>query len=318
MRKLLVILLALCSSICFGQATGFINSNNQRVDGLQRAQVVGSGDPTASPIPFAQSVTRDANNTIVAQLASAATFTGACTSVLNYRSYQVSIVTDQAGTLILDQFKSATCTGTADLSTTLTVPASTPTSPLMALTFQLINENARIRFTNNGGSTTTTLSVTADLCPICSTQTAFPPITSSQFSGNPLSPGAPINEKGGRWGISNVSAGGAQGTASKAAGGGTVRHIVDCISFSADSSAAVTASNVTLNVRDGATGAGTAIWSYALSFPTVAALGVQEVAPHSLCGLNLIGTANTAMTIEFSAAVTGSIQAVNASGYDVP
>lgn len=127
-----------------------------------------------------------------------------------------------------------------------------------------------------------------------------------------------LTEKGGRWQINNsgTAASGVQGTISRAAGGGTVRHIIDCIGFAADSAAAVTAANVLLNVRDGATGAGTVIWQYALSMPTAAALGIQEVPATNFCGLGIVGSANTAMTIEFSAAVAGSIQSVNATGYD--
>jgi len=128
-----------------------------------------------------------------------------------------------------------------------------------------------------------------------------------------------LTEKGSRWQVNNsgTAASGVQGTISKSAGAAGVRHVVDCISFAADAAAGVTAANVLLNVRDGATGAGTVIWQYALSFPTAAALGIQEVVPAHFCGLNIIGTAATAMTIEFSAAVTGSIQSVNMTGYDV-
>lgn len=128
-----------------------------------------------------------------------------------------------------------------------------------------------------------------------------------------------LTEKGPRWFVNNnaTAAGGAQGTIGKAAGASGVRHVVDCIAFSANSSAAVAAANVFVNVRDGASGAGTILWQYSVSFPTAAALGIQEIAPLSFCGLNLVGTAATAMTIEFSASTAGVIQSVNASGFDV-
>lgn len=136
---------------------------------------------------------------------------------------------------------------------------------------------------------------------------------------NAVNNGTQLSERGARWSITNsgTAASGVQGTISKAAGGAGVRHVIDCIGWSADSAAAIAAANVLLNVRDGATGAGTVVWFHALSFPTAAALGIQEVPVAQICGLNIIGTANTAATIEFSAAVTGSIQAVNMTGYDV-
>lgn len=131
--------------------------------------------------------------------------------------------------------------------------------------------------------------------------------------------GTQLSERGARWSVTNsgTAASGVQGTIAKAAGGAGVRHVIDCIGWSADSAGAITAANVLLNVRDGATGAGTVVWFHALSFPTAAALGVQVVSPMQMCGLNILGTANTAATIEFSASVAGSIQVVNMTGYDV-
>lgn len=134
--------------------------------------------------------------------------------------------------------------------------------------------------------------------------------------GTPLT-GVNLSEKGARWSVVSSPGGGSQATASKAAGGAGVRHVVDCVSFSATSSAAIVAAIGVVNVRDGATGAGTIIWQYNVAFPTAAALGLQDVSPQQICGLNLIGTANTAMTVEFGAAVTGASQTVNISGYDV-
>lgn len=44
---------------------------------------------------------------------------------------------------------------------------------------------------------------------------------------------------------------------------------------------------------------------------------IQTIAPHTVCGLNLAGTSNTAMTAEFNAGVTGEVQSVSISGYNV-
>lgn len=121
-------------------------------------------------------------------------------------------------------------------------------------------------------------------------------------------------EVGPRWSVVSNPAVSNQATASKAAGGTTVRHIADCVSFSAASTTAPAATALTINLRDGATGAGTIIWTYQV---VVTAATGQNVVPHSICGLNLVGSANTAMTLEFSALLTNLIESVSVSGYDV-
>lgn len=128
--------------------------------------------------------------------------------------------------------------------------------------------------------------------------------------------GAAVVEKASRWSVIHNPAATSQATASIAAEAG-VRHVADCLSFSADSGGAVTAANVVINLRDGATGAGTIIWTYVSSAPTAAALGLTEITPHSICGLSLVGTTNTAMTLEFSAGVTNLVEAVSLSGLNV-
>jgi len=113
---------------------------------------------------------------------------------------------------------------------------------------------------------------------------------------------------------SHIAAAGAQ-TVTIAAEAG-VRHVLDCIAWSAAAAGAVTATAVNLNVRDGATGAGTILWTFAIAVPT-GALGAQTVPVNSICGLNLAGTTNTAMTVEFSSAPTNLAETVNASFFNV-
>lgn len=108
-------------------------------------------------------------------------------------------------------------------------------------------------------------------------------------------------------------AAGTQGTASIAAEAST-RHIIQCIGFSATATTAPAATALQVNVRDGATGAGTVLISY--NVVATATTGTL-VAPFSLCGLNLTGTTNTAATIEFSASLTNLIQDVWMSGINV-
>lgn len=128
--------------------------------------------------------------------------------------------------------------------------------------------------------------------------------------------GAALGEKGGRWTVVSFPAANSQATASIAAEA-AVRHVIDCVSFAADAGAAVAAAAGNVAIRDGATGAGTVIWQIAVAHLVAAAAGIQTIAPHSFCGLNLIGTTNTAMTAEINAGVTGEVQSVSMSGYNV-
>lgn len=128
--------------------------------------------------------------------------------------------------------------------------------------------------------------------------------------------GAALAEKGARWSVVSIPASGTQGSASLAAEA-SVRHVIDCISFSANAAAAVAATNLNVNVRDGATGAGTVIYSFTVSAPTAAGAGIQEIQPVTFCGLQLTGTTNTATTVEFSAGLTGLLEAVSFTGFNV-
>lgn len=121
-------------------------------------------------------------------------------------------------------------------------------------------------------------------------------------------------EAGPRWRVTSTPAVSTKASASKAAGGAGVRHICDCITFSAGSTTAPALTKLNVDLRDGATGAGTIIASYTVVIP--AATG-QNVAPHSICGLNLVGSDNTAMTLEFSALLTNLFQDLTISGYSV-
>jgi len=126
--------------------------------------------------------------------------------------------------------------------------------------------------------------------------------------------GAEISEHGPRWNTVSAPAASSQATASKAAGGAGVRHVADCVSFSGGATTAPALTQLTINLRDGATGAGTVLWSHTVVIP--ASTG-QSVLPFSACGLGLIGSANTAMTVEFSASLTNLFENVSLSGYDV-
>lgn len=114
--------------------------------------------------------------------------------------------------------------------------------------------------------------------------------------------------------VTSNPAAGSQASATIAAEA-SVRHVCDCIGFSASAVAAPALTSLTINLRDGATGAGTVVrtWQVAISAGT----GIQ-VAPFEVCGLGIVGTTNTAMTLEWSAGLANLSQAANLSVYNVP
>jgi len=130
--------------------------------------------------------------------------------------------------------------------------------------------------------------------------------------------GSLIAEKGARWSVTHAPTVGLQATASITAGAAGVRHVADCISYSMGAAVAPTATNTTVVLRNGATGAGTIVWQKQLSAP--ASTGVH--ANESFCGLGIVGSAATAMTLEFPlvfgpTGLTNEIVTVNLTGYDV-
>lgn len=126
--------------------------------------------------------------------------------------------------------------------------------------------------------------------------------------------GRAIIERGPRWAITSAPAVSLQATATIAAEAG-VRHIADTVCWSAG---AVTAPSVAtallVNLRDGAAGAGTIIASWRVVAPATAG---NTVPPFCINGLNLTGTTNTAMTIEWSALLTNLFQSVTLTGWHV-
>lgn len=116
-----------------------------------------------------------------------------------------------------------------------------------------------------------------------------------------------------RWSVTSTPAAGSQASAARAAAAGR-RHVVECVTVSAGSTLAPVLTALTVNLRDGASGAGAVLWTVQVVIP--AATG-QNVAPFTVCGLELPGTANTAITLEFSAALANLIQSVTLTGYDV-
>lgn len=126
--------------------------------------------------------------------------------------------------------------------------------------------------------------------------------------------GAVITERGARWRVTSTPAVSVVASAVKAAGGAGVRHVCDSISFSGGSTTAPVLTKLNVNLRDGAAGAGTIIWSFTV---IVGAATGQNIPPFTASGLNLVGTAATAMTLEFSALLTNLFEDCSMSGFDV-
>ena len=114
----------------------------------------------------------------------------------------------------------------------------------------------------------------------------------------------------GNWSVVHTPTTATQATASKSAGASGVRHVCTGI-YAVITTVGTAQTLIQVNLRDGATGAGTILWSESIQLPTN---GIFTVNTH---GLSLFGTAATAMTLEFSAAgVTASAESVTLTGYD--
>lgn len=127
------------------------------------------------------------------------------------------------------------------------------------------------------------------------------------------SAGALLVSHPGDWSINNTPAAATAATITRAAGGAGVRHVATSISATVATIGTAQAVALVLVLRDGATGAGTILWSKQVVLPVNA---VWEV---NISGLNIVGTAATAMTLEFVANnVAASFSSVSLTGHDTP
>ncbi len=116
----------------------------------------------------------------------------------------------------------------------------------------------------------------------------------------------------GEWSVSHVPAANTQATASKAAAAAGRSHVLRALAFTVTTDAAATAISLIVNVIDGASAGTNYLWRGRLSVSAVAG----EKSLIVLSGLNIFGTAATAMTIEFAVAGgAGTYETVSMSGY---
>lgn len=119
------------------------------------------------------------------------------------------------------------------------------------------------------------------------------------------------------WAVNNNPAVNTQAVVTQAAGAAGVRHVCTSITASLTSGTTgvtVPATPVNVRLRDGVSGAGTVLFLCGLSVPTTAG-----AADHiTLTGLQIVGSAATAMTLEFgTAGGANSFEIVSMTGYDI-
>lgn len=121
----------------------------------------------------------------------------------------------------------------------------------------------------------------------------------------------------GTWSITHAPAVNTQATITRAAGSSGVRHVCTAITATLIAPEATQSTVVQLNLRDGASGAGTILKSFTLQVGGTASISCDR-AIIQLSGLQIVGSSATAMTLEFSAAGgAGTFESVSLEGYDV-
>src|SRR5881409_2359304 len=97
----------------------------------------------------------------------------------------------------------------------------------------------------------------------------------------------PVWEAEQQWIANHAPAVSLQATASKAAGAAGVKHVCTALSFVLSARTAVAATDVIVNLRDGATGAGPILksWTFALTAATLVPITI------TLSGLKIPGSA---------------------------
>ena len=124
-----------------------------------------------------------------------------------------------------------------------------------------------------------------------------------------------VGGKGGGWSITHAPTVGTQATISQASGGVGVKNVCRAISFGiANDATGPTATILTVNLRDGASGAGTILHTWTLFAPTTVGYNFNV----SLPGLWIEGSSATAMTLEFVAGLAHTLEYVNIDGCTLP
>jgi hypothetical protein len=121
--------------------------------------------------------------------------------------------------------------------------------------------------------------------------------------------GVAVPPNGGQFNLYHNPAAATQATVTQAAGAAGVKNVATGLSYSI-STVGTAQTVLSVSLRDGATGAGTILWSAQFILPVNTTLQQSVVLPH------IAGSAATAMTVESSAAgVAASVISVTLQGY---
>lgn len=131
--------------------------------------------------------------------------------------------------------------------------------------------------------------------------------------GTTISQGGLLTSAPGQWTAVHTPAAGVQATATRAAGSASQRHVCTGIIVSFGAIVAPVATLLQWNLRDGVSGVGAILASGQVAIP--AAVAISDTV--ALAGLGIYGSAATAMTLEFSAALANLAEGVTLIGYDV-
>lgn len=131
----------------------------------------------------------------------------------------------------------------------------------------------------------------------------------SAFSGAGAIPTANI----GCWAKQHTPAVSIQATTFQPASATGARHVCTAVCFGWSASTAVAATTVTVKLIDGVSGGALVLWAW--QFALTAATALPVIIP--VTDLAIVGSINTAMTLEFSALLVNLMQFVNMTGYDV-
>lgn len=166
----------------------------------------------------------------------------------------------------------------------------------------------------DGGGTLTGLIVQAQMYGFDGAAVRLIRVASAGNLGGQSGVGAALVAPPGQWAVSSTPAAGTQGSAVKAAGGAGIRHIANAVDYGYGATTALAAAaQRLLNLRDGASGAGTVLLALSIPVPAATILATNNDA---LEGRAHPGTAATAMTAEFDASQANLFESVAITGYD--
>lgn len=169
---------------------------------------------------------------------------------------------------------------------------------------------------NSTGSTVDTVQATTgkerQICSLGDTATGAQVATVDSLVSNTYAGGLVVLQPT-TWSLVHTPSAATQATVSQAAGGSGVQFVAQSISFSLSVDGTHAQTAIQINLRDGATGAGSILWSQ-----TIVKAATEPITFFHASGLNIVGSSNTAMTLEFSAApAAGSVESVTLTGYTI-